>query len=205
MSFPDALPIVVGIVSWQSYRVIGFKLIFDGALECHGGKLLPTAWILPLGQDGIIGSLAWIACLLLATCKGSTMAYIVSCCYVWWGIVDYCIGMVVEKYMPPNKSAFGPHVPGWMMLVWLFMNLALEVTAFALLLSKDILNWFITCDAAEPLSITDGVLGGWWIALCIGSALLMTVGFPVVVMVMDAFFKKLGFPHEDSKPPLRLT
>ena len=58
MGRPDALPWIVGILAWQSYRVIGFKMIAAKKLECHGGDLFPTAWVLPLGQDGIIGSLA---------------------------------------------------------------------------------------------------------------------------------------------------
>ena len=54
MGRPDALPWIVGILAWQSYRVIGFKMIAAKKLECHGGDLFPTAWVLPLGQDGII-------------------------------------------------------------------------------------------------------------------------------------------------------
>ena len=119
MGRPDALPWIIGILAWQSYRVIGFKMILAKKLACHGGDLFPTAWVVPLGQDGLIGCLAWIACMLLATQKGSTLAYIASVCYTWWGIVDFCIGSVVEMYMPPFKNAWGPHVPSWMMSFWL--------------------------------------------------------------------------------------
>ena len=61
MGRPDALPWIVGILAWQSYRVIGFKMIAAKKLECHGGDLFKVSHCVgvALGQDhGIIGSLA---------------------------------------------------------------------------------------------------------------------------------------------------
>ena len=60
----ELIPILL-ILSWMTHRILGF--IFMPSIEVFGGDVLPTPWIIPLGQDALIGITAPIVVYFLAT------------------------------------------------------------------------------------------------------------------------------------------
>ena len=165
-------------------------------IECFGGDVFPTGWIIPLLQDGLIGTTAPLITFLLATKSGITV-YIVAMCWFWWGICDFGIGLAVDGYMTPYKGPFGAHVPAFMLKAWLIGNMAAEVYAFYLMWSSEMFTYMTTTSKSVP--IAEGAHGGMWIAYCAAAAFVMTVGFPVVGMFMNTMFKTLGFPDTNAK------
>lgn len=88
---PKELTPILLILSWMTYRILGF--IFMPSIEVFGGDVLPTAWIIPLGQDALIGLTAPIVVYLLAT-RPKTITYAIGLAWVWWGIADFGVGLV---------------------------------------------------------------------------------------------------------------
>jgi hypothetical protein len=186
---PKQLTPILLILSWMTYRIVGF--IFMPATEAFGGDVLPTAWIIPLGQDGLIGITAPIVVYLLAT-KPKALTYIIGIAWVWWGITDFGVGLATEVFQPPLKSPFGPHTPSGMMSGWLLTNLALELYAFYLLLTPPVRQYFMASENVKSLSLKETPLQGKWIFVIIG-AVLMGIFFQNVAGGMDALFQSMGF------------
>ena len=123
-NIPKHLTPILIILSWMTYRILGF--VFMGNTETFGGNVLPNAWIIPLGQDGLIGITAPIVAYLVAT-RPKILTYVITIAWVWWGIADFLVGNVTELYYPPLQSPFGPHTPSGMLSGWLVGNLLIEV------------------------------------------------------------------------------
>lgn len=189
MALVEALTPIVLIASWMTYRSLGFGML--SKVEMNGGDTYPTAWIIPLGQDALIGLTAPIVAYLLAT-QPTTLTYVIAVAWTWWGITDFCVGMVVEKYLPPYKSPFGPHTPAKMLPVWLIVNVLLEIYMLYLLFTPEVFEYFNASPVKESLSIAESPMGGAWIALVIGAA-AMGAFFPVVGAFINNTFKVLGF------------
>ena len=188
-NIPKQLTPILIILSWMTYRILGF--IFMPAIEAFGGDVLPTAWIIPLGQDGLIGITAPIIVYLLAT-KPKVLTYAIGIAWVWWGIADFGVGLATEVFQPPFKSPFGPHTPSGMMTGWLLINLTLELYAFYLLLTSPVRQYFMASEDVKSLSLKESPLKGKWIFVIIG-AVLMGIFFPVMTNLIDATFGMLGF------------
>ena len=186
---PKQLTPILIILSWMTYRILGF--IFMPALETFGGDILPTAWIIPLGQDGLIGITAPIIVYLLAT-KPKIFTYVIGVAWVWWGIADFGVGLATEHFQPPLKSPFGPHTPSGMMTGWLLTNLTLELYAFYLLLTPTVRQYFMASENTKPLSLKETPLKGKWIFVIIG-AILMGLFFTKISHAIDSIFEILGF------------
>ena len=186
---PKQLTPILLILSWMTYRILGF--IFMPAVEAFGGDVLPTAWVIPLGQDGLIGITAPIVVYLLAT-KPKALTYIIGIAWVWWGITDFGVGLATEVFQPPLKSPFGPHTPSGMMSGWLLTNLTLELYAFYLLLTPPVRQYFMASENVKSLSLKETPLKGKWIFVIIG-AVLMGIFFPVMANLIDSTFQIMGF------------
>ncbi|MDX2469213.1 MAG: hypothetical protein QNL04_01415 [SAR324 cluster bacterium] len=188
-NFPKGLTAILIIVSWMTYRMLGF--IFMPSVEAFGGDLLPTAWVIPLGQDALIGLTAPLIAYLIAT-KPKILTYAIVVAWVWWGIADFGVGLATEYFQPPFKSPFGSHTPSLMMTGWLLTNLSLEVYALYLLLTPDVRQYFMTQDKAASLSIAESPMKGRWILVVMGAA-LMAVFFQTMTKMIDAAFAMMGF------------
>ncbi|MBT4086596.1 MAG: hypothetical protein HOH26_17815 [Alphaproteobacteria bacterium] len=188
-SFPPGLTPLLIISSWMTYRILG--LVFLPNLEAFGGNIMPSAWIIPLGQDALIGLTAPVIVYLIAT-RPNMLSYSVAAAWLWWGIADFIIGLVVEVYYPPLAGPFGPHVPDAMLSIWLYGNLALEIFALYLLMTPRIRDYFKDADGQAPLRIKSTPLSGAWIGVIIASG-LMGVFFPQIAIGMDMMFEMLGF------------
>ena len=162
------------------------------AVEAFGGDVLPTAWIIPLGQDGLIGITAPFIVYLLAT-KPRALTYVIGIAWVWWGITDFGVGLATEIFQPPLKSPFGPHTPNAMMKGWLFTNLILELFAFYLMLTAPVRQYFMASENENSLSIKESPLKGKWIFVIV-VAFLMGIFFKNVTGGMDGLFELMGFP-----------
>ena len=88
-NIPKELTPILIILSWMTYRIVGF--IFMPSVEVFGGNVLPTAWIIPLGQDALVGLTAPVIVYFLAT-RPKTITYAIGVAWVWWGITDYGVG-----------------------------------------------------------------------------------------------------------------
>lgn len=188
-NIPKQLTPILIILSWMTYRILGF--IFMPAVEVFGGDVLPTAWIIPLGQDALIGLTAPIVVYLLAT-KPKVLTYAIGVAWVWWGIADFGVGLATEIFQPPLKNPFGSHTPSGMMTGWLFTNLALELYAFYLLLTPTVREYFMASENKKSLSLKETPLKGKWIFVLIGAA-LMGLFFPLITPFIDSMFEMLGF------------
>ena len=188
-TIPKQLTPILIILSWMTYRILGFRFI--PSIEAFGGDILPTAWIIPLGQDALIGITAPIVVYLLAT-RPKFITYAIGLAWVWWGITDFSVGFVTEIFQPPLKSPFGPHTPSAMMKGWLLTNLALELYAFYLLLSSPVRQYFMNSENAKALDLKETPLKGKWIFVMIG-AILMGLFFPVAANAIDSIFELFGF------------
>ncbi len=173
----------------MTYRILGF--IFMPSIEAFGGDVLPTAWIIPLGQDALIGLTAPIVVYLLAT-KPKALSYVIGIAWVWWGITDFGVGLATEIFQPPLQSPFGPHTPNSMMKGWLLMNLMLELYAFYLLLTPKVRQYFLASENNKTLSLKETPLKGKWIFVIVG-AVLMALFFQNMSNLIDSTFKMLGF------------
>ena len=190
----DALTPIVLIASWMTYRTLGFGMM--SKVEKNGGDTFPTTWVIPLGQDALIGVTAPIVAYLLATSPG-IMTYVIAIAWTWWGITDFCVGMVVERIQPPHKSPFGDNTPAAMLPIWLIANVALEIYMLYLLFTPEVFEYFTTASPQDGLSIADSPMGGAWLGLvAVGAA--MGAFFPVVGAVINGTFKRLGFANQGA-------
>lgn len=174
----------------MTYRILGF--VFFSRLETFGGDLMPNAWIIPLGQDGLIGLTAPIVVFLIAT-RPRLSTYVIAIAWLWWGIADFGVGLVVEHFYPPFRSPMGPHVPDVVMTIWLLVNLGLELWAFALMLTPRVRGYFVASEGGVPLSLRESAMGGAWIWIILGSAAIGLL-FSYVAAGMNFMFAMLGFP-----------
>ena len=186
---PQSLTPILVIASWMTYRILGF--IFMPSIEVFGGDILPTAWIIPLGQDALIGLSAPFIVYLLAT-RPSILSYALGVAWLWWGIADFGVGLATEIFQPPLKSPFGPHTPNAMLTGWLLINLTLELYAFFLFLKPEVRNYFVVSNDEVPLSIKETPWGGRWVWVII-IAVLNGLLFPFMANGIDAAFQMMGF------------
>lgn len=187
---PLALTAVVAVASWMTYRILGF--VFLGEVVGFGGSAMPTAWVVPLGQDGLIGLTAPIVVFLIAT-RPRVLTYAIATAWLWWGVVDFIVGLVVENLYPPIEGPFGPHVPDAMLAVWLYGNLLLEIVALGLFLTPAVRRYFTEPERQSvSLTIAESPMRGAWIPLMVAAA-LMGLFFPQVAVGMDWLFELLGF------------
>ncbi len=186
---PKELTPILIILSWMTYRILGF--IFMPAIEVFGGDVLPTAWIIPLGQDALIGLTAPVVVYLLAT-KPKTITYAIGLAWVWWGIADFGVGLVTEIVQPPFKSPMGENTPSFVLSSWILTNLILELYAFYLLLKPSVRNYFIASESNRPLSLKETPLKGKWIFAIIAAA-LTGLFFPFIAMGINGLFKMMGY------------
>ena len=149
-----------------------------------------------MGQDALIGLTAPVVAYLLAT-QPSITTYVIAVAWMWWGITDFCVGLVVERYQPPYKVPFGPNTPTWMLTVWLVVNVGLQIYAFYLMWTAEISAYFTGPGAKTALSIADSPMGGNWIWIIVGAA-SMGVFFGVVGATINGMFKMLGFKPKTS-------
>ena len=189
MNSPKSLTPILIVVSWMTYRILGF--VFLGSTETFGGDVLPNAWIIPLGQDGLIGITAPIIAYLIAT-RPRVLTYAISLAWVWWGIADFIVGMVTEHYYPPHASPFGDHTPDAMLSGWLLGNLAAEIYAFYLLLTPEVRKYFISSENTGVLAVAESPMKGRWRWIIVGAA-LMGLSFQVLAKGMDGAFQMMGF------------
>ena len=189
-NIPKHLTPILIIISWMTYRIAGF--MFMGNIEAFGGNAMPNAWVIPFGQDGLIGITAPIVAYLVAT-RPKMLTYAIAIAWVWWGIADFLVGNVTEMFYPPLQSPFGPHTPDGMLSGWLIGNLLIEVYAFYLLLTPSVRQYFINAEEKAPLSLSNSPMKGRWILIAIGAA-LMGIFFQNVAGGMDALFQLMGFP-----------
>ena len=96
VEFPKGLTPIIIIVSWMTYRILGF--LFLPEVEGLGGNMMPSAWIIPLGQDGLVGLTAPIIAYLIVT-RPKVLTYTIAVGWVWWGIADFIIGMITESFL----------------------------------------------------------------------------------------------------------
>lgn len=186
---PKQLTPILIILSWMAYRVLGFIMMPN--IEVFGGDVLPTSWIIPLGQDALIGLTAPIVVYLLST-RPKTITYAIGLAWVWWGIADFGVGLVTEIFQPPFKSPMGENTPPFMLTSWLLMNLTLELYAFYLLLTPKVRQYFMASENDKPLSLKETPLKGKWMYALIG-ALLTGLFFPFVAMGINGLFKIMGY------------
>lgn len=186
---PKELTPILIILSWMTYRILGFIMMPN--IEVFGGDVLPTAWIIPLGQDALIGLTAPIVVYLLAT-RPKTITYAIGIAWVWWGIADFGVGLVTEIFQPPFKSPMGENTPSFVLTGWLLTNLALELYAFYLLLTPKVRNYFMASEKDKPLNLKETPLGGKWIFAIVAAA-LTGLFFPIMAMGINGFFKMLGY------------
>jgi hypothetical protein len=186
---PKELTPILIILSWMTYRIVGF--VFMPSVEVFGGDVLPTAWIIPLGQDALIGLTAPIVVYLLAI-RPKTITYAIGIAWVWWGIADYGVGLVTEIFQPPFKSPMGENTPSFVLTGWLLTNLALELYAFYLLLTPKVRKYFLASENHKPLSLKETPLKGKWIFVII-AAVLTGLFFPIVATGMNSLFKMMGY------------
>ena len=185
----DALTPILLIAAWMTYRSLGFGMM--SKVEKFGGDVFPTAWVIPLGQDALVGITAPIVVYLLAT-HPSIASYVIAVAWAWWGITDFCVGMTVEIVQPARKSPFGPHTPMAMLPVWLICNLLIEIYMLYLLCTPEVFEYFTNSSFEDGLSIGDSPMGGAWMWMLIGAG-AMGAFFPIVGSTIDNTFKKLGF------------
>jgi hypothetical protein len=186
---PRGLTPLLVISAWMTYRILGF--VFAGSVEALGGNMMASAWIIPLGQDALVGITAPAIVYLMATRPG-VLTYALSLAWLWWGNVDFVIGLIIETYYPPAVGPFGPHVPDSMLSIWLYGNLAAGIYAFYLLLTPRIRAYFVAADSAAARRIADTPLRGGWVLVIVGAG-LMGLFFPLVAASMDMMFEALGF------------
>lgn len=186
---PKEFVIILIILSWMTYRILGF--IFMSSIELFGGDILPTSWIIPLGQDAIIGLTAPIILYFMAT-RPKVLTYTLTIAWVWWGIADFGVGLVTDIVQPPLKSPMGENTPGWVLTGWLLTNLGLELYALNLLLSSKVRNYFILSENENPLSLKETPLNGKWILVIMVSALIGGF-FPYVSIGINGFFQMMGY------------
>jgi hypothetical protein len=186
---PKELTPILLILSWMTYRILGF--IYMPSIEVFGGDVLPTAWIIPLGQDALIGLTAPIVVYLLAT-RPKTITYAMGLAWVWWGIADFGVGLVTEIFQPPFKSPMGENTPSFVLTGWLLTNLSLEIYAFYLLLTPKVRNYFIVSEKDKPLNLEETALSGKWIFAIVAAA-LTGLFFPIMAMGINTFFKMMGY------------
>lgn len=186
---PKELTPILIILSWMTYRIVG--LIFMPAIKVLGGDVLPTAWIIPLGQDALIGLTAPVVVYFLAT-KPKTITYAIGLAWVWWGIADFGVGLATEIFQPPLKSPMGENTPSFVLTGWLLTNLFLELYAFYLLLKPTVRNYFMASENNRPLSLKETPLKGKWIFALITAA-LTGLFFPIVAMGINEVFKMMGY------------
>ncbi|MGB2129051.1 MAG: hypothetical protein ACPHXR_06185 [Flavicella sp.] len=101
---PKELTPILVILAWMTYSILGF--IYIPCIEIFGGDVLPTAWIIPLGQDALIGLTAPIIFYFLAT-RPKTITYAIGIAWVWWRIADFGVGLATEIFQSPFKSPMG--------------------------------------------------------------------------------------------------
>ena len=184
----ELIPILL-ILSWMTHRILGF--IFMPSIEVFGGDVIPTPWIIPLGQDALIGITAPIVVYFLAT-RPKMLTYAIGLAWVWWGIADYGIGLVTEIFQPPFKSPMGENTPSFVLTGWLLMNLTLELTAFYLLLKPQVRQYFMSSENNKTLSLKETPLKGKWIIAIIPAA-LTGLFFPFIAIGINGLFKMMGY------------
>lgn len=183
--FPSALAPILAISAWMTYRVAG--LPFLGETEAFGGDQMAAAWVIPLGQDALIGLTAPLVVFLLAT-RPRVATYALGAAWLWWGITDFVVGLVVEGIYPPTKSPFGPNTPEVMMVVWLWGNLAVECLALGLLGTPAVRGYFADPDTQQvTIPVRQSPMAGKWLWILVLAA-AMGVFFKMVALGMDAAF-----------------
>lgn len=186
---PAGLTAILVISSWMTYRVLG--LIFLGETDAFGGSLMASAWVIPLGQDALVGLCAPFVVYLLAT-RPKVITYAIGLAWLWWGVTDFVVGIVTGANYPPTTSLFGPHTPGAMMEIWLYGNLFVEIWALYLMLTPSVRAYFQRGENQAAMSVSQSPMGGAWIYIIIVSG-LVGLTFPYVAIVIDGVFQLLGF------------
>lgn len=181
---PPELTAIILISSWMTYRIAG--LPFLSGTEAFGGAAMASAWVVPLGQDALIGLTAPFVVYLIAT-RPRVATYAIAAAWLWWGIADFVVGLVVGSLYPPMEAPFGPHTPPGMLDFWLYANLAIEIVALALLARKDVRYYFMESQSREPIALSSSPFGGRWVVLLVAAG-LMGVFFERVALMMDSFF-----------------
>lgn len=182
--WPPGLSAIILISSWMTYRIAG--LPFLGGTEAFGGSAMASAWVVPLGQDALIGLTAPLVVYLIAT-RPRVATYAIAAAWLWWGIADFVVGLVIGSQYPPMESPFGPHTPEAMLDIWLYANLAIEVVALVLLGRKDVRDYFVESQSREPIALSASPFGGRWVVLIVVGG-LMGVFFKQVALMMDSAF-----------------
>lgn len=182
--YPRFFNFVLIIAAWQAYRVAG--AVFWGGLDLSGGGLFPNAWIIPLGQDALVGLLAPFIVWMMAM-RPRVLSYALGVSFFIFGIVDLSNGLIIEAFYPPHIPPLGENVPKAFLTGWLIVNMVLEIAALAFLLKPSIRQHFIDAEGKTKLKFKQSPMAGKWIwVLVIGA--LNGIFFKVVADAINMMF-----------------